>query len=139
MKTKLKIHLRDLEAEALERLVHVYGTTKKRLVNALIAKEYNDFMTVGATTTPPNYELIDIVPPEGFPLDYQSTFTQNTDDLSAKNIWRIMRVYDYAMMATNDKAVKHELAEDWNEWNGILADKTEGDPHSIFYDEDLER
>lgn len=142
MKTKLKIHLRDLEAEALARLVYVYDTTPDKLINALIAKEYNDLMSTSATT-PPDYKLFCMVSSECFPSDYEETFTQDAENLSAKSIWRIMRAYEWAMDNPTDNELKDrfnvELLDNWHGWRDEFIKKTNGDPYSFFHDPDLDR
>jgi len=91
------LRLQELEAEALERLSFVYGTSKNRLINALIAREYESFIN-GEETTPTDTELFYISYNQDFPGNFEERFgTMPGSEIGKDNLKKIIKCYDYAI------------------------------------------
>ena len=91
------LRLQELEAEALERLSFVYGTSKNRLINSLIAKEYESFIN-GEETTPTDTELLYISYNQDFPDTLEDCFgAMPGDEIGKDNLKKIIKCYDYAI------------------------------------------
>lgn len=109
------LRLQELEAEALERLSFVYGTSKNRLINALIASEYESFMG-GGNTTPTDTELFCISYTQDFPDEFTEHFgAMPGDEIGKDNLKKIIKCYDYAI--ENDEGNNGDKLEaDRGEW-----------------------
>lgn len=115
------LRLQELEADALERLAFVYGVSKNRLLNALIANEYENFVGL-RETTPPDKELIYISVDEDFPGDITEVM-DGKKEYSKSDIKRVLKCYDFAIEHTENKEVIESLETDRREWVEEYADR----------------
>ena len=114
------LRLQENEADALDRLAFVYGVSKNRLVNALIANEYDNFIN-GEPVTLMDEELITMSMSKDFPDEYIEGRgkSANYTDYYIEEIRKIIKCYDYAIENTDKaeevdalEAARHEWAEE---------------------------
>lgn len=107
------LRLRENEAEALDRLAYVYGVSKNRLLNSLIADEYESGL-YDTDNPPADNELIYFPGPYDFAyqLAHDLANLNNNEEWTPQELRRIIKCFDYAIEHTDDPIRAAVLEED---------------------------